>query len=334
MHRRQLDAFVARYKLSGASVEAAFDIAGARPTAADVRRFAMRVLQLAGVLSVAAGVVFFIAANWQDLGVAGRFALVQGILVVSGAVAFWKPPPDARGRHALLMAFLATGALLALFGQTYQTGADVYELFLTWAVLALPFLVAAQSAAVCAAWLVVLNVALLLYFGWRPQGGWLWVVFSRWQVHTSAMLLAPGVLNLMLWAFARQLSSTRWSVLLPRWLLRLALAASFGFLTWAGIDAIVGSSFAGDDTLVVMLVLGMEAGVAIHAMQKRDDVFPLALTAGSLITLSTCALGSHSGFDDLGMFFVLALWLIVSSTVSGRMLMSRVRAWHREEEAA
>jgi uncharacterized membrane protein len=334
MNRRELDAFVAHHQLPVAAIDAVLDIAAARPDSSEIRQFAVRLLQLAGVLSLAAGVVFFIAANWKEFGVAGRFALVQSALVVSVALALWRPPPHSLGRYAMLMAFIAAGALLALFGQTYQTGADVYELFLTWALLGLPFVVAGQWSAVCAAWLFVLNVALSLFFGSRPQGGWLWAVFSPWRVSTSLLLLAPSVLNLLLWEFTEHVKRTRWSSLAPRWTRRLALVFAFVFLTWAGLEAVVRSSIGGDDALALLVVLGLQAGVAAYVLRKRDDVFPLALTAGSFIVLSTCALGAQAGFEDLGMFFVLALWLVVSSTISGRLLMALVRAWRHEEDAA
>jgi uncharacterized membrane protein len=333
MNRRDLDAFVAHHRLSSTAIDAALDIAAARPAASEFRQFAVRLLQLAGVLSLAAGAVFFVAANWKELGVAGRIALVESLLVVSIALAMWRPPPSSLGRYALLMAFIATGALLALFGQTYQTGADVYELFLTWTLLGLPFVVAGQWSVIGAAWLVVLNVSSLLFFGWRPQGGWLWAVFSPWHVSTSLLLLAPTALNLLLWALAEYAGRTRWASLAPRWLARLALVFAFGFLTWAGTDAVVQSPMGGDDARALFLVLALEAGVVVYALRKRDDVFPLALTAASLIVLTTCALGSHAGFEQLGMLFVLALWLIVSSTISGRMLMTLVRAWRHEEAA-
>jgi uncharacterized membrane protein len=333
MNRRDLDAFAAHHQLPVAAIDAVLDIAAARPDSREIRQFAVRLFQLAGVLSLAAGVVFFIAANWKEFGVAGRFALVQSILVVSVALALWRPPPHSLGRYAMLMAFIAAGALLALFGQTYQTGADVYELFLTWALLGLPFVVAGQSSVICAAWLLVLNVALFLFFGWLPQGGWLWAVFSPWRVSTSLLLLAPTVLNLLLWAFTEHLKRTRWSSLVPRWTRRLALVFVFGFLTWAGIDAVVQSRIGGDDAIALPVVLCLQAAVATYALRKRDDVFPLALTAASLIALSTCALGTHAGFEDIGLFFVLAVWLVVSSTISGRLLMAFVRAWRHEETA-
>jgi uncharacterized membrane protein len=334
MNRKELDAFVAHHRLAPVAIEASLDIVAARPSALEIRHFAVRLLQLAGVLSLAAGVVFLIAANWSEFGVMGRFALVQFVLVVSLALALWRPPPQSLGKYAVLMAFISTGALLALFGQTYQTGADLYELFLTWAVLGLPFVIAARWSVVAGAWLVVINVALLLFFGWRPQGGWLWAVFSPWHASTTVQLLAPAIFDLALWTLAEYLRRAYVLPLAPRWVARLALACAIGFATWAATHAVVQSSFGGGESVTVIVVLGLEAAVALYAMQRRDDVFPLALIAGSLIVISTCAFAASTDIKEVGLFFSIALWLVVSSTITGRVLMSLVRTWSVDEEAA
>ena len=46
-------------------------------------------------------------------------------------------PIFAKG--CLTIAVLSVGALMALFGQTYQTGADPWQLFFNWAVVIIPF---------------------------------------------------------------------------------------------------------------------------------------------------------------------------------------------------
>src|SRR5699024_2854420 len=116
---------------------------------------------------------------------------------------------------------------LALFGQTYQTGADVYELFLTWALLGLAFVVAGQWSVLSAAWLIVFNVALLLFFGGRPGGGWLWAVFAPVQASESLELIAPAVINLSLWGLAEFGRRVRWHAFDARWVSGLALACAF-----------------------------------------------------------------------------------------------------------
>ena len=339
MKRKELDTFVAHHKLSHTAVEAALDLSRARPSEMEIRAFIVRLLRLAGVLSLAAGIVFFIAANWDAFQVFGRFALLQSVLVSSAAIAFWKPPPHATGRYALLMAFIMTGALLALFGQTYQTGADVYELFLTWTMLGLAFAIAGQWSVTWAAWLLVLNVALALFCGWRPETGLFWILFSGWNLHLSWLLLGPMILNLLLWASIESLQHTRWSPVTARWLGRLALSCAIGFGTWAGTVAIfqpdyVSAERSAGGALALLVLLAVFFIVAVYTLRKRSDVFPLTLIAGSLIVLTTSGLGKHLDFDDTGIFFVLALWLIASSTVSGRLLMKVVHAWRDEADRA
>jgi uncharacterized membrane protein len=334
MNRQELDAFVEHHALSPPAARAALDLSRARPTAQEVAEFVVRVLFLAGVLSIAFGVVFFVAANWDALAVLGRFALTQTVLVACVALALWRTPPHGLGRNAALMAFIMTGVLLALFGQTYQTGADTYELFLGWAVLGLPFAAAAQWSVACAAWLMVLDVALLLFFGWRPETGWLWLVFAGWRgLHPAAVLLVPTVPNLLVWLASQRLGGTRFAHLVPRWLGRLALAWAVGFATWSGALAIFegGAGVGGSRATSLGAVIALLAGIAAYAVRARRDVFPLAAVAGGTIALVTFALVEHLGFGDLGMFFSITLWLVASSTFSGQLLMSRVRAWRREE---
>lgn len=122
MNRNELDAFAAHYGLSADAVTSALDVADARPTRADMMRFGVRALHLAGVLSIAAGVVFFVAANWGTLGIFGRFALVEGTLDEGGVAA-----GDADGRdvgagedgRALRIAFRMRGGRVWLGTNAY-----------------------------------------------------------------------------------------------------------------------------------------------------------------------------------------------------------------------
>lgn len=325
MNRQQLDAFVQGRVLSRAAIEAAFELTRARPSVEETDGFFTRLLRLAGALSLAAGIVFFVAANWEALAVLGRFALLQAVLVACVAAAVWRPPPQPLGRYALLLAFIATGSLLALFGQTYQTGADVYELFLTWALLGLAIVAAGQWSVTSAAWVLVLNVALWLYCGWRPESGWLWSLFFPWSLTPSELMVSVMTLNLLLWLATLKLGRIA-APLAPRWLGRFVLACAVAFGTAAGIVLIVED----DSSVSAVLLLGAFVGVVAHTLRHRDDVFPLALLAASAITLTSVAIGTYGDLDELPLFFALALWFIVSSTLAGHWLMRAVRAWRTE----
>lgn len=331
MDRKVLDGLAGHHGLTAESVERMLDLAAVRPSRSDLERFGVRVLHLAGVLSIAAGVVFFVAANWSVLAVFGRFALVQAVLLAAAALALWRPPPQALGRYSLLFAFVVTGALFALFGQTYQTGADVYELFLTWALIGSVFALAAQWSVVWAAWALVLNVALWLFCGARPETGVLWVVFAAWGFTTSQLLVVPLMVNVLLWGVVGALQGTRWSALAPRWLGRFLLACAVASGTWSGMMVVLGG---GEGAVGLVAPLAVFAVVGLLTLRRRDDVFPLAAIEGSLIVLSTVWIADVTDFGELGAFFLLAAWLILTSTVSGHYLMRMVRAWEVQESTS
>ncbi|MBC8026906.1 MAG: DUF2157 domain-containing protein [Steroidobacteraceae bacterium] len=330
--RDELDRVAANYSLDEAGVSAMLEIAGARPDRAAVLDFLARSARIGGVLSLAAGVVFFVAANWSRIAVFGRFALLELLLLAFVAIAFVKPPPRFVGRAAVLLAFVVSGALFALFGQTYQTGADIYELFLTWALLGLPFAIAGQWGVTSAAWVLVLNTAMLLFCGWHPRGGLLWLVFDGTRFTTVHALLFAAWLNLALWFVFEKFTLPA----VPEWVRRLLLSCGFGFVTWVGIMGVVESNHLfGENSSSATAVVGSFATIAVVAwlaLRRRRDVYPLAVAMGSFIIIVLCTVPRITNDDD-ALFFTLALWLIVSSTVAGKLLMTLMRRWRAETPA-
>jgi len=330
LKRSELDGLAEFHSLTPTKVEALLDLANARPSRAEGLRFLGLCLRIAGILSLSAGLVFFVAANWARIAVFGRFALVELVLVICVAVAFLKPPPNFAGRGSLFLAFVATGALLALFGQTYQTGADVYELFLTWALLGLPLAIAAQWSVASAAWVLVLNLALVLFCGWHPTGGMLWVLFGGTHFQPAHLVMGAAWVNLALWFLFES-----WSVKpVPNWVRRLLMSCAFGFGTWAGVMSIVEFGYGhegprNDSLTFVTLTLAMIV-TTIYTWRRKSDIYPLAVVMGTFIILSLTWLGQLNGFHDEGMFLMLALWLIGTSTSAGRILTVLHRRWRGE----
>ena len=329
LKRGELDHLAKFYSLDEARIETMFDITGARPTRAEGLSFLGACLMLSGLLSLAASVVFFVAANWSDIAIFGRFALLELVLVACGAIAFVRPPPSFAGRAALFMAFMTTGALLALFGQTYQTGADVYELFLGWSLAGLPLAFIARWSVATAAWVLVLNTALALYCGWQPAGGLLWTLFGGMRLSIANALLIAGTINVMLW-----FAADRWRrPATPDWVRRLILSCGFAFVTWSGILAVMQgyAQAGGSPALTLTGVAALMAVVSAHTLRQREDIYALAVVFGTFVIVSLVAIARGLEWKDEIAFFVLALWLIITSTIGGRMLMSLMRRWRQPE---
>jgi hypothetical protein len=324
--RDELDRIAATYALDASAVDAMLDAAAARPGADEQREFFARGARYGGILSLAASIVFFVAANWNRIAVFGRFALLEILLLAIVGLALMKPPPRFVGRAALFLAFVVTGALLALFGQTYQTGADVYELFLTWSLLGLPFVLLARWGVASAAWVLVFNTALMLFCGWQPPGGLLWALFdSHWLA--GYVILVSGALDLALWIAFETLA---WPAV-PEWVRRLIVTCGMAFVTWAGITGVErADEFAFTERVqppsAAWAYLAMIV-VAVVTLRRRRDVYPLALAMAGFILVSLCWIPKGIGGGDTAMVFVMAVWLIGSSGIGGRVLLTLTRRW-------
>jgi uncharacterized membrane protein len=335
MNRHSLDSFCAQRQLDAKGVALALTLSGSRPGAIEWRRFAVQLLRGAGLGALGAGVLFFVAANWQDYGVLGRFVLLQSALVIALGSALWRPPPQALGQAALLLATLLTGGMLALFGQSYQTGADVHELFFTWALLALPFALAGGSGALWALWWCVLNVGLALLCGWVGTGHVFWRLLDGYGISHASLLMLPCLVNVAAAALFGAMGNTRFSAATPVWLVRML--TSFGMLygTAACMDVLIGrgswnrlpEDASGQGTLVMLGFALICAVIAAITLKRRRDVFNMALIAASWIAISTTWLIQTMHFNDIGSFFMVAVWLIGTSTAAGLLLMHWVRTW-------
>ena len=340
MKRSILDKLAQDYHFSESAIALALDLTGSRPDGPAWFAFVLRLLNAAGVGALSAGAVFFVAANWQHYGVIGRFLILQTAFLICVGIAWWRAPPHPIGQAALILATLLIGALLALFGQSYQTGADVYELFFAWAALALPFALAGCSGAAWALWWCILNVALALYCGWLGQGDFIWLWLDRWGINRPVLLLLPCIVNLGAAGLFLYLGKSQNVNAAPLWLVRML--ATFGFLygTAASIAAVMtvgfwssgNQSMTGQNLFVVAGFAAICTVIAVATLHSKKDVLPMALIAGSWIAISSAFLISHIKLYDIGGFFVIAMWLVATSTVASFILMKWVLSWHIDDE--
>lgn len=143
------------------------------------RTLALGIGLLAAALAGSA-LVSWVAANWPQMGPQARLTLVQGVLALAVVLAAGLAWRGSRWAGVLTgVAALATGALLALVGQIYQTGADRWQLFLLWAALVTPWLLLARTVFLALLWAVLLNLALWLAVDQGVSfGPWAWLIDS------------------------------------------------------------------------------------------------------------------------------------------------------------
>lgn len=291
--------------LSDAELRRVAEHAPLKPRREDWLRAADRLLTFGGALLLGVAVVFFFAYNWADLHRFAKLGLALAALAACCTAAWFSPLFGTVYRAALLGACVTTGALLALVGQTYQTGADVWELFLAWALLMWPFVLLSRSSASWGLWLLVANAALL-----RMLAQSAWPAFPA-GLYAAGPLLLVAALNLVVllgfeWLAPRLLVNPQ------RHLQRLASAGVLGPLVTGGMVGWWEGEF-----FVVTLAFLATAAVATWTYYRlRRDLVILSLALFASIAFLTAALVRILP-DELG--FLLAN-LVAAFVIAGSAL--------------
>jgi uncharacterized membrane protein len=310
-------------RLAPAAVPMALRLAGVTPDAARWRQFIDRLLLGLSVLMVAAGAIFFLTFNWHELGRYAKFALAEMPIVVAIA-ACWRFGLDSTpGKAALVAAALFTGALLALVGQTYQTGADTFELFALWALAITAWVAVSRLPALWLLWLAILHVAIFLYlgtfdtilrgsFGLREM---LWLVFA---LDTLALIAWEGLAA----------SGIVW--LRERWAVRViaftAGTAVTALAVWSGFD----HKHADASPLVAYFAYVAWLAAVLWAYRWRTvDLFVLAGAVLSVIVVVTVALSSQLiGHGGAGAFLLIGL-VVIAGAAAGAWWLRGIAAGDR-----
>ena len=292
-------------------------------------RFISQFLLLTGALAAAAGVIFFFAFNWEAMGRLLKFALLESAMVL--AVLLYSRLNSRRRSSSVTVLGMAllTGALLALTGQTYQTGADPWELFAVWAAMITPWAIMAQSSSLWLLWVSLVNLSLLLYlntfrgllgFLFRNED-WLWL-FSG--LNTLIMLGLE-------WISRPIIADKGVPYLANRIAAQLATLLAGCSVTWLAIWSILGdvSGFG----LFVWIV--WMAGCFYLYRYLMKDLVILSGWVLSGIIIASCLLGKlfENALDE-GIFLLISFVIIGLSTAGGLWLKRLATESEAKTEAA
>lgn len=255
-------------RLEPERIDEALDALGAAPDGASWRYAAGLMSLWMGVVALAAGLIFFFAHNWQALTRLERLGIADVCgLVALAAYARYAAGHKAQPAQAALLfgVSLWMGALLALVGQTYQTGADIWELFALWAALITPLALLGRSAAVWTLWALLCSLAV-----------------GRFYSHEEDVVaLAVGLLNGGL--LACWVAGSRWLGVAGRGMERLLHTLMLGALTLEVMRIIVEEQ-PGLGPLALMLAWG---GTFAYYRRLKVDVYMLATLCMSVIIIGT-----------------------------------------------
>lgn len=270
-----------------------------RPSAQEWRALVMKLLLWGGCACLTAGIVFFFAFNWDALTRLQKMGIAAGAVGLSALVTLCTRVFSSAWQAGCFVCSMGIGALLALIGQTYQTGADTWQLFAMWLLCMLPISLLARSATNWILALILGNLALGLFLSsarsplltalanervFYAANGLLWVLA---MLGAKRLLAQPAhsvwLTRACLLAFLIPLSASAMRWHLPSYLAAFILAGVIGWLQRPRADfaSLVLASCAG---LVVTNVIFWQ----LNAF--GSNLYGASLTASGAVLLGSCFL--------------------------------------------
>lgn len=289
--------------LSPNALNRAIQIADNRPDSGEWGRFMSYAMLAIGSALALAGVICFFAYNWANMGKFIKFGLVEAAIVAM-VVGAWKLLPRMSGKAALTAASVLVGPLLAVYGQTYQTGADPYQLFLSWALLIIPWVVLGMFDGLWLAFMAILNTALILY---------------GQQIAGRGMFLEVFLLNgagFVAWE-AQSIMKKPWFS--GRWLAGILSIGAFLPLVISGVSLIVGHEREMRDLVDLFFFLGATVLVWLHYRGGGTDEFVLSVSTAGVMVLVTALIGNailKNGDHGALLFMALVIIAQVAAAVA------------------
>jgi uncharacterized membrane protein len=273
--------------LAPAAFERALQLTLSSPGPTAWRRFVSAASLVLGAMLVLAGVSYFVAYNWQAIPTAAKFGILE--VAIAGCALFALKLREGLPRQIALTAAAALiGPLLAVYGQVYQTGADPWGLFATWALMALPFAIAGRFLPLWVGAAAIADLALYLLWFERvgdTQPGLEGAILTSFAFGVAALVAFELAARKLSWARAR-------------WPARLAAACSLAPVAAVACEwvAVSGRSSWFFETTAAGPIAFCVTLVAVFALlyayrDARIDLFMLSLGAGAAIALATTVAG-------------------------------------------
>jgi uncharacterized membrane protein len=280
-------------------------------------RFLQVALIALGSAFFAAGVIFFFAYNWSGLHRFVKLGIMEGLLVaLAGVILFARL--DRTIKNILLTgASLLVGGLFAVYGQIYQTGADAYDFFLGWSVFIALW---AFISGFPPLWLLLLGLvnATILLYGQQVADFW-----SETDGLLILFLIDAAVV------VAAELALNRGGVQgAPGWFVKTVALAAVGCATLVLVIGIFDHY--PSRIFIALPAAALFFGWSIrHGLRRRNAFYLTVIPLAVIIIISAFLLnlGWESG-DAIGIFFLVSLFIIVSTTLVIRQILHLNKQWH------
>lgn len=264
-----------------------------------------------GVCFTTAGIVFFFAYNWNDLGKFAKMGLVGGVLLALVAVVLLSRATNLIKNILLTGATVLVGALFAVYGQVYQTGADAYDLFIAWTACVTLWVLVAGFAPLWLVYISLVNTTLVLYLVQTYPG-----------MEGATFSLVVYCLNTVFLVASLALGRVKTDAKAPKWFTN-TLALCCAYVATQGV--VVGLLDNNANVLPILLLVSLTYAAALWYAWRAHQVFYFAIIPFSVIII-LCGLMLDAS-TDMGMFLLVSVFIIAGVTLTIKLILNLQKKW-------
>ena len=276
-----------------------------------------------GVSFTVSGIIFFFAFNWDEMPKFVKFGLIEA-LIIACIVVILKVNLDRTVKKIILSgAALLVGALFAVFGQVYQTGADSYSLFLVWAACILIWTIVGNFAPLWLIFMALLNITVFLYFSQIEYYGFLKPIFVF-------------LLNVIFVVFVEVFSHKK-IIKRPTWLLNIAVLTAVIYISLDIADILLTDfmrkkSASLEWDAILCLVVGLSGLVAggVYGYKSRNLFYLSSIGLSFLVIIACFLLSMMKNMGDIA-YFLVGLYAIFATIFLVKGIIYLNRTWNEME---
>lgn len=280
------------------------------------QKFTQLFLMTLGIGFTVSGIIFFFAYNWANLDKFVKIGLTQGLLIVLIACVLFSKLSLNLKNIILCGASLLVGALFAVFGQIYQTGANAYDFFLAWTIFITLWTIISNYAPLWMIFLVLVNTTFVLYTQ-QVATDWSWVVINI----TLLLINTVAVISTLI------IAKIKPEIKIEKWFI-YTLAIAVVSISTFGICAVIFDDDYQDSNTILIILSAVLYAFGIWFGIKEKAVFYIALIPASLIIIIASFLFSTS--TDAGMFLLVGAFIIGSITFMVKTILNLQKTWNHE----
>jgi len=244
--------------------------------------------------------------------------MLEVLIVATALAALFIKSHTIVKKTLLTGASVLIGALFAVHGQIYQTGANAYDFFFAWTLAITIWALVANFAPLWLLFVTLANTTIILYFNQvLASTFWSGTLVCLWLFMLNVFVLLPFIF----------LSFKYEKIDFPVWFRNILALACVGTATVGLINGLWSSNADAEFTILLLLTTLLYAAGVWYGRKIRS-IFFFAIIAFSVICFVSAVMLRIS--ENAGMFFFVSLLDIAGITILIKFFFDIQKKWASE----